>query len=733
MDTIEVLGKKVLKTLKEEGIIHVAQKSISYMKTEKAKKLYVGKTFKDVLFINGVDYNALPHPPRYRVQHQMEQLRANNIDCDECFHLALDLHQVRNYRLFVIYRCPYTEELAKFIRLAKKLNKVVIYDIDDLVIDRKYTDTIKYLSTMSKAERDDYDQGVDNMQKVLRMCDAVITTTERLAQELSHYLPKVFINRNTASDRMLELSEQAYLKIKKEKSESQTVKLGYFSGSITHNDDFKLILPAIVKLMKNYSQTELHIVGLLDIPEDLKEFSDRIVAHPFVEWEKLPELIASVDINLAPLEENIFNEAKSENKWIEAALVRVPTIASDLGAFNRMIEHNTTGVLCNTVEDWYKELEALVVDKERRNFIAKKAYDFCKVHCVTLYTGLALAKFIKNMYNPNIAFVLPALNISGGVMVAFEHCKVLREAGYDVTIINDDFDESKWCKFHGIRFPVLDSRGYQFKGTFDKVVATMWSTVNFLEKNTNIKSRYYLVQGFEPDFYEPGSTLRIEANQKYSPNVEVQFLTISKWCEKWLKEDYQQEARCISNGIHCSNYVPVKRNFDGKIRILIEGDCGVYYKNVDESFLITNQLDRDKFEVWYLSYNAQPKSWYKIDRFLHKVPFEEVSDVYRQCHILLKTSILESFSYPPLEMMATGGYAVVVPNEGNKGYLVDGENCLFYPRGEITRGIEAIDKICKDEQLRERLYQNGIRTANEHDWNNLKTDILSFYDCKSLK
>ena len=35
----------------------------------------------------------------------------------------------------------------------------------------------------------------------------------------------------------------------------------------------------------------------------------------------------------------------------------------------------------------------------------------------------------------------------------------------------------------------------------------------------------------------------------------------------------------------------------------------------NESFKITNQLDRDKFEVWYLSYNAEPKEWYKVDKF----------------------------------------------------------------------------------------------------------------------
>ena len=735
MEGIGSLGRKTLKALKEEGITGVARKTVSYIHTAKVRKQqlkYIGKTYKDVLFINGCDYNALPHPPRYRVQHQMEQLKANNIDCDENFYLHLSLEQVRNYRVFVIFRCPYTEELGEFIRLAKELNKTVIYDIDDLVIDTKYTDTIKYLDTMSSEERKGYDEGVRNMQKVLKMCDAAITTTERMAEELKHYVPKVFINRNTASEEMLQLSEEAYKKIIAEKTaeERKTVKLGYFSGSITHNDDFILIQPAVAKIMEKYPQTELHIAGILDIPKELEAFKERVIAHPFADWKKLPEMIAAVDINLAPLEESIFNEAKSENKWVEAALVRVPTIASNLGAFKRMIEHNKTGILANTCDEWYEGLESLVVDAQKREYIAKNAYEYCKVHCVTLYTGFQLMKFIKGMYVPNIAMVLPALNISGGIMVAFEHCKVLREHGYDVTIINDDIDDSTWCEFQGIKFPVLPSRESIICGHFDKAIATMWSTVKFLEEYSNIGKRYYLVQNFETNFYEPMDPLRIEANQKYSPKVDVQFLTISKWCEKWLKEDYEQEARYLPNGIHTENYTPVKRDFSGKVRILIEGDCGVYYKNVDESFRITNQLDHSKYEIWYMSYNAEPKDWYHVDKFLHKIPFSEVADVYRQCHILLKTSFLESFSYPPLEMMATGGYAVVVPNDGNQEYLVDGKNCLLYPCGDLDAGLAAIERISTDPILRETLYHGGLETAGVRDWKSLEQDILKFYDCE---
>ena len=70
-----------------------------------------------------------------------------------------------------------------------------------------------------------------------------------------------------------------------------------------------------------------------------------------------------------------------------------------------------------------------------------------------------------------------------------------------------------------------------------------------------------------------------------------------------------------------------------------------------------------------MSYNGKQKEWYKVDKFLNKVPYHNVTNIYKLCDILLKSSWLESFSYPLLEIMATLGYYIVVSNGGNKEYL----------------------------------------------------------------
>ena len=481
MPDIKELTGKTIKTLKEEGVLAVGRKAKNLVQRSRiAGKDAKNRIFKDVLFINGCD-ESVPHPARYRVTHQREQLEMNNISTNQVYYANLDLDQVRFYRTFVLFRCPYTEVIGEFIKLARGLNKRVLFDIDDLVIDTVYTDTIKYLDSMSKEEKELYDDGVRRMGKTLSLCDAAITTTECLAEELGKHVPEVFINRNTASEEMCKLSQEA---LRAKKKEQDHIKIGYFSGSLTHNDDFQMILPVLVRLMERYEKLQLHVVGELDLPSELKPWKERVISHPFVDWKELPGLISQVDINLAPLEKSIFNEAKSENKWVEAALVKVPTVASRVGAFDRMIQDGKTGLLCTDETEWEKKLSLLIENRKERRRIAENAYRFCMKECVTIYTGLPLRRFIKKYTTPNIAVVLPSLNISGGIMVALKHAIMLQDTGRDVVLLNVN-QKQDWCEYEGHRIPVLGQDGRMLLGRFDQAVATMWTTVSTMPISEN--------------------------------------------------------------------------------------------------------------------------------------------------------------------------------------------------------------------------------------------------------
>lgn len=747
-------------TIREEGVLHAATKvhevirrNIRAISISPAKP---NNSLFDVIFINGCD-PSVPHPIRYRVAHQIEQLTAAGYSASAVDAWDLDDDTARHARMFVIFRCPITDEVRSFVALAKRLNKTVLYDIDDLVIDTSYTDQIPYVAAMNAVDKRAYDDGVIRMGETLKLCDGAITTTEDLAMELSKFVPRVYVNRNTASELMREYSEiaiyrrdvlpafkrgevpQRDLKIydkavtrRDEKAARSEVRIGYFSGSITHNDDFELILPAVISVLRCRPNVTLLLMGELSLPDDLAPFYDRIVTVPFSDWRRMPNIIASCDINIAPLRDTLFNRAKSENKWIEASLVKVPTVASRVGAFKKMISSGT-GLLCSTEEEWKSALLQLIDDAELRRSIGEAAYSYCIRNCTTVNAASNIRSIVRKEITQNFAFVMPSLKTSGGVLVALRHASMLQDAGKDVLLVNTD-DRFKWFECFGHIFPVLNRcvpsgklDKCPFSATIDNGIATLWDTVDFLKRYPKMGNKYYLVQNFETDFMKPASPLRLEANATYFDD-SLRYLTISKWCETWLREDFGCDCRYVPNGIEGHAFAPQKRElWDGKIRILVEGDCESEYKNVDESFLITNRLDPARYEIWYMSYTAKTKPFYRIDNNLGAVPHDKVADVYKSCHILLKTSVLESFSYPPLEMMATGGYVVARPNEGNSEYLVDGVNCLLYHGGDYEAGVDAIERIASDKSLRDRLYANGLKTAAERDWESIRSSIVSMY------
>ena len=716
MNSIGYLLTQSKKTIRDEGLKSFVKKTTRYI-SNGMKREEIG--CKDVLFINGC---ALPHPARYRVSHQREQLQSNGMSTDEVFYEKLSLDQEKYYRTFVFFRCPITDTIREFIKKAKYNNKTIFYDIDDLVFDKEYTNTIKYLNTLSEEELNLYYDGVNRMGETLKLCDYATTSTEKLAQELKKYVKEVYVNRNVASEKMCQLSMDAVKEIVKDDNK---IILGYLSGSITHNPDFELILSPIIKIMEKYNNVYLKVVGLLDIPQELDKFKDRIIFEQFTDWTNLPKIIASLDINLAPVEESIFNEAKSENKWMEAGLVKVPTIASNVGGF-KVVKNNYDGILVSNNEDeWFNELEKMILSKKERDRIGKNAYDRVLKNYISTYSGYNYTKFIKSKLTKSIAFILPSTNISGGVNVIIKHCNILRNNGYDVFIINMDKFEENVINNDG-EIDVVSYHKTQIKCHINKMVASLWTTVYYAKQYNNVDKIAYLVQNYETNFLNYGNSNKQIANTTYSYD-DIEYLTISKWCENWLKNDFERKVKYAPNGIRLEQFPITKRDFKGKIRILVEGNSDDYYKNVDESFKIVEKLDKNKYEIKYLSYQGEPKKWYYVDEFLHKVPYDEVGKIYNSADILIKSSILESFSYPPLEMMATGGIAVVAPNDGNIEYLKDKENCLLYEQGNIDDAVEKIKMISEDEKLRDKLIKGGLETAKSREWNTIEKEIVNLY------
>ncbi len=328
---------------------------------------------------------------RYRLEHMYEELLYMGVT-GEMWETA-NLPKNRDWSdvdAVVVYRCRDMEPLTSLIEEIKSHNIPIIYDTDDYIFE--YED-IKDLPFMKDEEYKDFDVYSKGMYDCMAKCDAftVSTNNMKLAVEKSFPGKKVFVNRNVASAKMLICSLLAYetRKIHKDK-----VILGYFSGSNTHSRDFELIADTLASVMKQRENVYLKIVGCLELPECFDGVEDRIIREGFMDWTELPASIAECDINLMPLEDTFFHRCKSENKWMEAALVKVPTI----GSFNDELDGATSNgenvFLCKDAKEWEEKLLCLIDDADLRNDMAEKAFQYVMENKNTLVENKDLLSFV---------------------------------------------------------------------------------------------------------------------------------------------------------------------------------------------------------------------------------------------------------------------------------------------------------------------------------------------------
>lgn len=322
---------------------------------------------KKILFIN--EYESFAS--RYRVEHLREHLAYEGIASDV---LAIDtacrLQGIDGYDAVSVYRCTDAGKVQKISDFARKAGVRLFYDVDDYVFDY---DKIGYLDFLKDEEYKDFREYCANIRKCMELCDVLTASTEALADEMkSCFQDKpVLVCRNAASLEMQLLSEIAVDKGSKENQDK--VILGYFSGSHTHNRDWALIEDCVIKAMERNDRVELLLAGALKVSPRLSAIGHRVKTVPFTDWRNLPRMIRGIDINLMPLQDGIFQCCKSENKWMEAGLVGIPTIASRNAELEKVMEGGRNAVFCSTVEEWHAGIASLVNDSAFRKKIGDNA------------------------------------------------------------------------------------------------------------------------------------------------------------------------------------------------------------------------------------------------------------------------------------------------------------------------------------------------------------------------
>lgn len=367
MKLLLIKAGKAIKTLQRDGILKGGKRVLTAFF---ALFRLVGSG--DILFVTG----GVGDSARYRSHHVAEELEMQGFKCSITVQdNPLLASYAKKFKIFVFHRVLFTPSVAKMISEIKSQGKEIIFETDDLVYDPKYLEHMDYFKVMNSLERKLYENGVGGeilADEYVKICT---TTTDFLADKLREHGKKVFIVSNKLCKKDLEIADQILEQFQDDNEKAQdAIKIGYFSGALSHNKDFATITDALLQIMEKYENVQLYLVGPLDIENKLNKFSNRIKQLPYVTRDKHLVNVHSVDINIAPLEiGNPFCESKSELKFFEAGIVKVPTVAAATDPFKRAIEDSVDGFVAEGTIEWIEKLEKLLIDGELRKSMGEKA------------------------------------------------------------------------------------------------------------------------------------------------------------------------------------------------------------------------------------------------------------------------------------------------------------------------------------------------------------------------
>lgn len=157
----------------------------------------------------------------------------------------------------------------------------------------------------------------DRLRRALRFCDRLIVTTEPLRQAYGDFIDDIVVLPNY-------LERAAWEGLQPLRRQGTKPRVGW-AGAQQHHGDLELMVEVVKATTK-----EVDWVFMGMCPDELKPYVAE--ERPAVPFARYPEALArlNLDLAVAPLEINRFNEAKSNLRILEYGAMGWPVVCTDI-------------------------------------------------------------------------------------------------------------------------------------------------------------------------------------------------------------------------------------------------------------------------------------------------------------------------------------------------------------------------------------------------------------------
>lgn len=239
------------------------------------------------------------------------------------------------------------------------MGRFLVYDVDD---------RLDCVDPLSRQAFEFYSQPSVQADIAANMAAAsrVVAATPALADWASRHSDEVVVVPNGLPAELLEVPRPARV--------DDRVVVGW-AGSPQTLPELALVARTLRRLVESMpDRVEVHTVGVprewlarlgLDLPG--------VRVTPWVFGTEQYLSTVDFDVWVAPYRDIPFNRAKVPTKALEARLLGVPLVASDVGGYPGMVLHGETGFVVRREHEWGQLVRRLVVDDGLRAAMAARA------------------------------------------------------------------------------------------------------------------------------------------------------------------------------------------------------------------------------------------------------------------------------------------------------------------------------------------------------------------------
>ncbi|MFM0051917.1 glycosyltransferase [Caballeronia grimmiae] len=319
---------------------------------------------------------SIPQCLKYRVTQKQRMIESLGVDCSVASWTDTQscMHLLQTHSMVIFYRVPGFPGPMAMIERAKALGLVTFWEVDDLIFDaEKYILNSNLRDVGLEAKRGVL-AGVPLYRAAMLACDYSIASTQGLSEAmLEAGVKKTFVIENALDEETVRTASTINASNRRRKD--KFLRIVYGSGTKTHDADFRVAAAGIKMVLRQRPDVKLRIIGELGLPDDYADVASQVERLPSSSYPNYLARLAECDISIAPLENSIFNDAKSNIKYLEASIVRLPSVCSPAAAFRTAVRHGDTGFLAETPAAWSEALFALIEDGELRRDMAARAYE----------------------------------------------------------------------------------------------------------------------------------------------------------------------------------------------------------------------------------------------------------------------------------------------------------------------------------------------------------------------